>query len=181
MATKINLEGLLPIMLLYPFVTWSMTIKIGRGVTYYVGAPPIKSHSPWTTWSCEITRQTKIIMSPLPQRLWPQIFGRMVTYLEQLLAIKSHDHIITWSCEITWQTKIVVYPLPQNVCDYQTWQGGDIQRGGSFHKLTRSFDHVVLQGHVNIRQIKNIKSDLSQYLFLPNLSERWFTVRSSQP
>ena len=29
------------------------------------------------------------------------------------------------------------------------WQHGDIQWGVSFHKVTRSFDGVVLQGYMN--------------------------------
>ena len=38
-----------------------MAIKLGRGVTYHEGVPPIKSHDPLITWSCKITRQTKPI------------------------------------------------------------------------------------------------------------------------
>ena len=49
--------------------------------------------------------------------------GRIVTYLQRLQILKSNDHII-----IKCRQKL--------------------QQGGSFHKITRSFDHVVLQGHV---------------------------------
>ena len=79
--------------------------------------------------------------------------SRMMTYLERLLTLKSHDHAITWSCEITRQTNHIsnyksLYILYQNVYGYQRWQSGDIQSGVSFHKFTRPFDHVILQGHV---------------------------------
>ena len=74
--------------------------------------------------------------------------GRMMTSLEWPLPIKSHDHIITWSCKITWQTKIITNPLTQRLW-LSSLAGGIIQWGVSFQEVTRSFDHVVLQGHVN--------------------------------
>ena len=45
--------------------------KIGRMLTYLDEFLPIKSHHPLITWSCKITWQTKTILSPLPQCLWP--------------------------------------------------------------------------------------------------------------
>ena len=72
--------------------------------------------------------------------------GSMMTYFEWLLPIKSHNHIIIWSCKITWQTKI----SPVRQCLWlPILAGWDIQWGVSFHKVTRSFDHVALNGHVN--------------------------------
>ena len=43
--------------------------KFGRVVTYYDGILAIKSHDPLTTWSKQITWQSKIIISPLPEWL----------------------------------------------------------------------------------------------------------------
>ena len=32
-----------------------MATQLGRVVTYHKGLPPMKSHDPFTMWSCEIT------------------------------------------------------------------------------------------------------------------------------
>ena len=47
----------------YGHQTWQM-------ITYHDGLLPIKSHDPLIMWSCEITRQIKIIVSPLSECLW---------------------------------------------------------------------------------------------------------------
>ena len=64
------------------------------------------------------------------------------------MPIKSHDHIIMWSCRIKWQTKIIIYPLTQCLWLSILAEWGDAQLGVLFHKVTRSFDHMVLQGHI---------------------------------
>ena len=46
-----------------------MATKLGRLVTYYEGFPPIISHDFLITWSCRITRQTELILTPLPEWL----------------------------------------------------------------------------------------------------------------
>ena len=43
--------------------------KSAKFVTYYEKLPPIESHNPFYTWSCEVTWQIKI--SPLLQCIWP--------------------------------------------------------------------------------------------------------------
>ena len=43
--------------------------KLGRSVTYHEGDSTIKSHDPLIMWSCKITRQTKTIISTIPQCL----------------------------------------------------------------------------------------------------------------
>ena len=52
--------------------TMPMATKLGKLVTWHEGLPPIMLLDPLVTWSCEIMWQTKIIISPLPQYLWPQ-------------------------------------------------------------------------------------------------------------
>ena len=52
-----------------------MATKRGRKVTYVDGLQPITSHGSLITWSCEITWQPKIIISPLPQCQWPPDFA----------------------------------------------------------------------------------------------------------
>ena len=49
-----------------------MATKLGWIIIYLDGLLPIKSHDPLITWSCKITWQAKIIISSLPQYLWPQ-------------------------------------------------------------------------------------------------------------
>ena len=80
----------------YTFTTTvSMATKLGRIVNYLGSLLPIKSHDPLITWSCKIIWKTKIMISSLPQCLWPpNLAGQR-------------------SCEITWQTKIIITPLPQ--------------------------------------------------------------------
>ena len=77
--------------------------------------------------------------------------GRIMTYLEWLLPIKSHDHIITWSFNIMSYHVI----NQNNYISINTMSMAinfgrvGIQWGVSFHKFTRSFDHVILSGDVN--------------------------------
>ena len=47
--------------------------NLSRWKLYVDVLQPIKSLDPLTTWSYEITRPTKTIISPIPQRLWPPI------------------------------------------------------------------------------------------------------------
>ena len=70
----------------------------------------------------------------------------MITCLDGLLPLKSHDpFLITWSCKITWQKPLYLHY--HCVYCHQTWQDGDIHWQAPNHKVTQSFDHVVLQGH----------------------------------
>ena len=166
-------------------------------VTYLDYFLSIKSNDHIISWCCEITWQTKNSISTTTMSMVTKL-GRMVTYLEWLLPIKSRDHIITWFCKITWKTKIITYPLTQ-------WLRLSILAGwaytmrSSFHKVTGSFDQVVLQGHVNyfsycittstrpvftklskvVTSIRNFNplshatlhtTPLPQYLQLPNLA-----------
>ena len=51
--------------------TMSKSTKWSRVVTYPEGNPPIKSYDPLVIWSFKIMWQTKTIIHPLPQSLWP--------------------------------------------------------------------------------------------------------------
>ena len=120
-----------------------MATERDRRVTYTDCRLPINSNDHIIKRFYEIKEQSKNIISPLQQCLWPQnMAGWWLTLID--FYIKSHDGIITWSCKITWQTKIIIYPW-QNVYVYQFHQGGDIQRGVPFYKVTLLFNHMVLQ------------------------------------
>ena len=47
-----------------------MSTKLTKEVTYHERLLPIKSHDLLVMWSCDITWQTKTIISPLPLDLW---------------------------------------------------------------------------------------------------------------
>ena len=122
--------------------------------------------------------------------------GTVVTYNEELYSIKSEDFLIAWPCNVIWQIKYVIPLLPQ-------WHSGFLKSRGkskTFISTTTMSETTTISSVVNWReglpiikshdhlikslceitwQIKNIKSDLSQYLWSPNLSEWWLTARSS--
>ena len=72
-----------------------MTTKLGKVVIYPEEILPKKLHDSLITWSCEITRQTKTIISPPPEYLIAIALGRMVTYLDGHLSIEPDDPLIT--------------------------------------------------------------------------------------
>ena len=51
--------------------TVSMVTNFGKNVSHLPGLLPIKSLDTSITWSCEVMWQTKAIISPLSQCLWP--------------------------------------------------------------------------------------------------------------
>ena len=70
-----------------------MHIKLGRVVTYYKGVAPIKSYDSLITWSFQITLQTRTIIYPLQQCLWP------LNLAGWWLNMKSfhRDHMTNWN------------------------------------------------------------------------------------
>ena len=64
--------------------------------------------------------------------------------LWQPFTLKSNDHTTTWFCEITWQTKIIIVLLPQCVWSQKLTGYDDIPWVTSTHKVTWSYNYVVL-------------------------------------
>ena len=119
-----------------------MATKLGGMISYLVGLLHIKSYDPLMTGPCEITWQTKTIISPIPQSMATKL-RRMVSYLNWLQAIKLLDPLITWSCQIKSQTKTIISQLLQ--CEnHQTRQLGDLHWGAPVVIVTWTFDRVVL-------------------------------------
>ena len=92
---------------------------------------------------------------------------RVMTYREELPLIKLHDPLFTLFCETTRQIKGVLSPLlqclkPPNL--WAWWRRGDLNK----FDFTWPFQQVITWGHVC--QIENIKLQLSQRLWSPNLS-----------
>ena len=92
--------------------------KAGRVVTYHERLRSIRSYGLLTTWSCKITRQTKIIKTSLPEWLWSQNVAGW--YVDDLLLIKSHDRFITGFARSLDQLKLF-YLQYRSVCGHQTW------------------------------------------------------------
>ena len=53
-----------------------MSTKFGRVVTYNEELPLTKLHDPSITWVCEVTVQTKTIVSALPYCPWSPNLGQ---------------------------------------------------------------------------------------------------------
>ena len=96
----------------------SMATRLGGIVIYYGGLPPIKSHDHLTTWSYEITSQTKNIYNktvPMATKL-----GRIVTYRNGHLPIKLRhvvleDHVTDQSHYISPTTVPMTTKLERTV------------------------------------------------------------------
>ena len=122
-----------------------MHIKLGRMMTNLEGLLPMMLLYSLITWSCEITWQSKVInMSTTTVRIETK-FGRMVTNIQRFLPIMLLYFLVTWSCEIG--DKIKTCQHYHHACDHLDWQGFDLPWGGSIHKvtwplsgLTRSYD-----------------------------------------
>ena len=146
--------------------------------------------------------ETKNIISPLPQCLWPPWwsvtqkshdslitwscdimwqaclwslghYGRMVTYLEGILTIKSHNARIMWFYKLKWQTNIIISTLPECLW-HQTGQNVDILSDAPNHKAIRCCVHMALQGYVT-----NKNHSTTRVPMATNLAEWWLTLMSS--
>ena len=67
-----------------------MATKLGSMVTYLEGNLTIKLYYALITWSCKVTWQTKIIISPLPECLW--------------LTTRRDNNLLRWAptYKVTW-------------------------------------------------------------------------------
>ena len=70
-----------------------MATKFGRVVACHEELPPMKSPEPLITWSCEITRKTKSIISPLTIPIVTKL-GRVLNYYLRLPPLMSSDLLI---------------------------------------------------------------------------------------
>ena len=87
-------------------------------------------------WACKITWQTKNILFPITHCRCFCPFSYM-TFLW-----------ITWFCTSSEILK-TFYFYYHSTYGQKIWQGGDIQYGASTYKVTWSFNHEVLWGHIS--------------------------------
>ena len=86
------------------------TPKLDRMVNYLEGLPHIQLLDSFVTWSCEIPWQTKTILSPVLQCLWPPILaGCWRTFPGSYP--ESHMTFNQEFLQITWQAKAIISPL----------------------------------------------------------------------
>ena len=76
------------------YVHYLMATKLSSMVTYLDCILPIKPDDDIITWFCEITWQTKNIISLLPQWLWPQ---NLAVWWLTLSNFYPKRHMTVWS------------------------------------------------------------------------------------
>ena len=102
---------------LRPPKTWCLDYQSGHGQQTKQGCgiqwlPPIMPYDPLSKWYCEITWQTKAIMSPLPYYPW---IWNLEGWWLALSGSHSRSYFTLWSscfCQITWEAKNISL-LPQ--------------------------------------------------------------------
>ena len=97
-----------------------MTNKFGRMIISVEGLLPIKSHDPFIIWSCEIARQTKIIIPPIVVSMAIKLKS-VVSYPNWLLPMKLLNPLVKCFCYITWKLK-PLYLRYYSAYDYQIWE-----------------------------------------------------------
>ena len=143
--------GLQPLKTLYLLYCNAYRHRSGQDGDLPWGTLPTKSRDPLTTWSPEITWQTKFIIYPPPQCLWlPKWAGWWPTWRGSY----SEFHMTLWSRDLAKLCgKLKALHLHnRSVCDHQTWQGGDLPWGAP----TNSCGSWVAWSWEITRQIKNI-------------------------
>ena len=121
-----------------------MTTKLGRMVTYFEGLLTIRSLIPLITWCCKVTWQTKTIISPIPQCLWPpNLLGWWLT----LSCSDPQSYSTLWSHDSakSRDKQKLSYIHYYKAYNHQTWQNGDhLPWGAPIVIATWPFNHVIL-------------------------------------
>ena len=114
--------------------------------------PRLKSHKPLIMDSCKTTRQTKTIISPVPQWLWP------LNLIEWWLTLNSSTYLTLWSCSFAGSCYKLkpFYIQYYRFYDHQTWQEDDLLWWLTpIIIVTWAFDYAVCSQKVT-REIKKI-------------------------
>ena len=123
------------------YLLYHRPCKHGRMVTYLEGILLIKSVGDLITWSCKIAWQTKTILSPLPQCLWPP---NMAGWWLTLSGSHPPSYSTLWSRDpVRLRDKLKpLYFHYHNPCGHQTWQVVDLP-WGSYPYSHMTFNQVV--------------------------------------
>ena len=102
-------------------ITMPMAIKLGRVVTYHEWLPPIKSHDPLMTSSCEIMRQNKNIIYPPPHCLEPPNWTGWWLALRSSY-LESHIPLDWLGLARLCDSLKMLYLHYHSIYGHQTWQ-----------------------------------------------------------
>ena len=154
-----------------------MATKFGRIVTYIDNLLSTESNEPLMIWSCEIRWQTKTIISPLIQYLWPpNLAGLWLT----LIAIHSKCYMTFWSRGLSRSCEKLKswYIHYQDAYRREFRQEYDLPRGNPTHKW---YDLSITPSCEITWEAKNLISPLPQPLWLQNLTGRWLILSDFYP
>ena len=128
-----------------------ITTKRGKVVTYYEKHPLVKLSLLWDASTHKVTQPFEDVVT------WGHIIDEKHLHYHQTWQScyiqggdslrKVRNPLIMWSCKVPWH---LYY---HNDYGYQTWHGGSIQGTACLDKITKSLDHLLLQGHVQIKYI----------------------------
>ena len=126
-----------------------MTTNLGKKVIYLdeLQLQSLKSHDLSMTWSYELTRQSKTIISLLAHCLWPP---NLASWWLAMRRFHPHCYSTIWSRGLTKSRDKLksVYLNYHNIYDHKTKQNGDLLWVSFTHKVKWAFNHVVLADHV---------------------------------
>ena len=128
-----------------------MVTKFGRMKTYLEGLLPMKSQDAFIRWSCKITWQTKIIISPIPLCLWPHNLAGC--WLTLSGSHPSPYSTLWWNGLASSRDNLTsTYVIYQSPCSGYTWENGKLPWGATTLKIRWLFNHVVLRDQTKIWQ-----------------------------
>ena len=111
-----------------------LTTKLSKMLDYIELLPPIESHKPSMMWSCKITWQTRSIISPLPQCLWPpNLVGWWLTL--RFSYTWSQKTLSTRAFKKLCDKLKPLYLHYHNAYGYQIWQNSDLPWRIPTHKV----------------------------------------------
>ena len=125
-----------------------MAAKLGRIVTYLEG---LLAKSYLIIWSCEITRKTKVILSPLLVATSVDVAGHQ-TWQGGKLHWEGPTHNFTQPFGHVFLPRPPdklkqLYLYYQNAFGHQIRQGGGLPWGAPTHEVSWTFNHMVLRDH----------------------------------
>ena len=93
--------------------------------------------------SCNVTQNIVAAVLLLPQGLWLRNLTKLWL---SIITFNPSSHTTFWTCgRVRSRDKLKTFYLHyRNTYDHQTWKGGFIHWGGSFHKVKYPVDHVGL-------------------------------------
>ena len=138
-------------------------------LTYHKGVLLIKSYDPLIMWSCQITRQTKTIISPQPHCIWSQnVGGWWLPLMNSHNPLNMWGHVTNSELFISAITMSVVTKLVRVVTNCEELP------------LINSHDLSMRWSFEATRQIEWITFSFVEDPGTPNQASCWLTMGGSQ-